>query len=61
MTELTEPPSPRGGLAVKVVETRPVDTDIWRLLQAADNSWELWMLDTNVQALVEMGTLRVLS
>ena len=58
MTEFTEP-SPRG-LAVKVIETRPVAADTWRLLQAADNSWELWMLDTNIQALVETGTLRVI-
>ena len=61
MTELTEQPSPRGGLAVKVIETRPVATDTWCLLQATDSSWELWMLDTNVQALVDSGMLRVIS
>jgi hypothetical protein len=59
MTELSEQPSPRGGLAVQIIETRPVATDTWRLLQAVDKSWELWMLDTNVQALVDMGTLCV--
>jgi len=66
MTELTEQPSrnqqpnPRGGLAVKVIETRPVDAAVWCLLQAADNSWELWMPDANIEALVQVGTLHVL-
>ena len=59
MTEFAEQPSPRG-LAVKVIETRPVAGDTWRLMQAADSSWELWMLDTNIQALVETGMLCVL-
>ena len=59
MTELSEQPTPRGGLAVTIIETRPVAADTWRLLQAVDKSWELWMLDTNVQALVDMGTLCV--
>ena len=58
---MTEQPTPRGGLAVRITETRPVDTHTWHLLQADDNSWELWMLATNVQALVDSGTLRVLS
>ena len=57
LTELTEQPT---GLAVRIIETRPVAADSWRLLQAADQSWELWMLDTNVQALVDMGTLCVI-
>ena len=65
MTELTEQPSPRVaggcGIAVRIIETRPVDGDTWRLMQAADSAWELWMLESNVQALVETDMLRILS
>ena len=65
MTELIEQPSPRVGggcgIAVRIIETRPVDGDTWRLLQAADNSWVLWMLNRNVQALVETDMLQILS
>jgi len=61
MTELAEQHAPRGGMAVRIIESRPVAADTWRLLQAADESWALWMLDHNVQALVHTGALQILS
>ena len=61
MVSINDPAPERGALAVRIVERRPTDNDTWCLLQSVggQDPWELWMLDTNVQALESMQILQL--
>jgi len=63
MVSISEPAPERGALSVRIVERRPTDNDTWCLLQSvsADDPWELWMLDANMEALESLQILLVVS
>jgi hypothetical protein len=63
MVSISEPASERCALAVRIVERRTRDNDMWCLLESVggQDPWEVWMLDANVEALESMQILQLVS